>query len=104
MDRQYFERPVTILVGLGLPVEIESVMEAYTFLNEWPPSRRKATHAIALKACKAALVGDIDPETARATFVAFARKNDLLASQTDIAAGDVIDAGNRQIPAQQAAG
>jgi hypothetical protein len=99
MDRQYFERPVTILVGLGLPVEIESVMEAYTLLNEWPPSKRNPTHAIALKACKAALVGDIDAETARATFVAFARKNDMLAPQPGPATA--FEIGDRERAARQ---
>jgi len=34
---------------------------------------RNPTHATALNACKAALSGEIEPETARSTFVAFAR-------------------------------
>ncbi|WP_077068152.1 DUF982 domain-containing protein [Ensifer aridi] len=33
--------------------------------NEWPPSKRVPTHATALNACRAALVGEIDVETAR---------------------------------------
>jgi hypothetical protein len=32
----------------------------------------------AIRACKAALTGDIDAETARGVFVAFARKKDIL--------------------------
>ncbi|TIW73934.1 MAG: DUF982 domain-containing protein, partial [Mesorhizobium sp.] len=32
----------------------------------------------AIRACKAALVGDIDAETARGIFAAFARKKDIL--------------------------
>jgi hypothetical protein len=91
MDHKSFERPVTVLVGLGLPTVVENVMEAYTLLNEWPPSKRNHTHEIALNACKAALVGDVDPETARATFVAFARRNDMLAPQAPIAASQTED-------------
>jgi len=32
----------------------------------------------AIRACKAALVGDVDAETARGVFLAFARKKDIL--------------------------
>ena len=78
MMRQSFDRPVTVLVGLGMPVDIGTVMEAYDLLDNWPPSLRNPTHAVAHNACKAALMDLVDAETARATFVAFARKNDLL--------------------------
>jgi hypothetical protein len=78
MMHHCFNRPATVLVGLGLPVEIGTVMEAYRLLADWPPSQRNATHTVALNACKAALMELIDTETARAAFVAFARKNDLL--------------------------
>jgi hypothetical protein len=85
MMRQSFDRPVTVLIGLGMPVDVGTVMEAYTLLNDWPRSQRNPTHAIALNACKAALMDLVDAETARATFVAFARKNDLLVEAHDAA-------------------
>jgi Protein of unknown function (DUF982) len=78
MMRQSFNRPVGVLVGLGLPVEVGTVMEAYRLLDDWPPSQRNAAHLVAIKACKAALLDLIDAETARAAFAAFARKNDNL--------------------------
>ena len=78
-----FEEPVSVLVGLGLPSRVENVMEACALLDDWPPSKRDSAHAIALKACRAALAGDIDAETARATFVAFARRANLLAPEVD---------------------
>jgi Protein of unknown function (DUF982) len=78
MMSRSFSQPVTVLVGLGMPVEIGTVMEAHRLLDDWPPSQRNATHAVALNACKAALLDLVDAETARATFVAFARRNDLL--------------------------
>jgi hypothetical protein len=64
-------------------------MDAYVLLNDWPPSQRNATHEVALNACKAALNGDVDVETARATFVAFARKNDLLVQPVDLPRGGI---------------
>jgi hypothetical protein len=73
-----FEEPVTVLVGMGLPVRIETVMEAYALLQDWPAAGRNGTHAVALNACKAGLAGEIDAETVHATFVAFARRNDIL--------------------------
>src|SRR6187551_1129200 len=78
MMTKSFDRPVTVLVGLGMPVEIGTVMEAYALLDDSPPSQRNPAHATALNACKAALMDLIEPETARATFEAFARRNDLL--------------------------
>ncbi|WP_352937591.1 DUF982 domain-containing protein [Mesorhizobium sp. M0938] len=93
MDRSSFEKPVTILTGLGTPTKIESAAEAYALLADWPSASRTAAHDIAAKACRAAMNGQIDAETARATFVAFARRNDLLAPQTSstVAGGTVVD-------------
>ena len=87
MLRQCFDRPVTVLVGLGMPVDIGTVMEAYDLLDNWPPSLRNPTHVVAHNACKAALMDMVDAETARATFVNFARKNDLLAEGHDALTG-----------------
>ncbi|MER9617339.1 DUF982 domain-containing protein [Mesorhizobium sp. M0207] len=83
MHRASFDKPVTILTRLGTPTKIESAAEAYAPLAEWPATSRTTAHDIAAKACRAALEGEIDAETARATFVAFARRNDLLAPQTN---------------------
>lgn len=79
MDALRFETPVSVVVGFGVPSTIESVLEAYELLDDWPPSQRKAEHHVALRACRAALAGEIDAETARSTFIEFARRNDLLA-------------------------
>ncbi|MET3577577.1 hypothetical protein ABID19_000592 [Mesorhizobium robiniae] len=97
MDRSSFEKPVTILTGLGTPTKIESAAEAYALLADWPSASRTAAHDIAAKACRAAMDGEIDAETARATFVAFARRNDLLAPQTSstVASGTVVDWATR---------
>jgi hypothetical protein len=83
VEHEVFEHPVTIIVGLGLPRQVNTVLEAYAILNEWPPSGRSTAHAMALKACKAALAGEIEAETARGMFFAFAQRNDLLAPRLD---------------------
>lgn len=79
MNTEHFERPVVILVGLGHPAAISSVMEAYMFLVDWPPSRRDPGHQFAIKACLAALRGEVEAETVRGIFVTLAEKYGILA-------------------------
>jgi len=86
MKPDMFRQPVLILVGLGFPAEVRSVMEAYRRLIEWPTSLRDTAHSVALKACNAALSGEIEAETARGLFAAFAEKHDLLAPETNVIA------------------
>jgi hypothetical protein len=83
MKPDMFRQPVFILVGLGFPAEVRSVMDAYRHLAEWPTSQRDGAHSVALKACRAALRGEIEAETARGLFAAFAEKHDLLAPEID---------------------
>lgn len=86
MKPDMFEQPLSILVGLGFPAEVRSVMEAYRHLVDWPASSRDTAHSVALKACNAALRGEIEAETARGLFAAFAEKHDLLAPDSPILA------------------
>ncbi|MBB3234788.1 DUF982 domain-containing protein [Phyllobacterium endophyticum] len=79
MKVHMFRKPVHIVAGLGYPARISTVLDAYSFLNDWTQPRPNALHSLALTACRAAFAGEIDAETARDAFVAFARKNDLLA-------------------------
>ncbi|RXT20744.1 MULTISPECIES: DUF982 domain-containing protein [unclassified Bosea (in: a-proteobacteria)] len=83
-DSEHFERPVIILVGLGHPAAISSVMEAYMFLVDWPPSKRDPAHEFAIKACLAAMRGEVEAETVRGIFATLAEKYDILAP--DVAA------------------
>ncbi|NKN35849.1 DUF982 domain-containing protein [Agrobacterium sp. a22-2] len=79
MKPDMFETPVTILTGLGIPTEIPTVTHAYELLMDWPADSYDPARALALKACMAALSGDIEAETARSVFAAFAEKHDLIA-------------------------
>jgi hypothetical protein len=83
MKPDMFRQPVSILVGLGFPTEVRGVMDAYRHLVEWPASLRDGAHSVALRACGAALRGEIEAETARGLFAAFAEKHDLLAPETN---------------------
>ena len=77
MLSQPFEKPVRVWVGLGFPRQLNSVVDAYQFAMEYcgnSPEQRAA-----MRACKAALAGDVDAETARSVFVAFAKKKGLIA-------------------------
>jgi hypothetical protein len=82
MKPDMFRQPVTILVGLGFPAEVRSATDAYRHLCEWPVRLRDNAHAVASKACGAALRGEIEAETARGLFAAFAAQHDLLAPAT----------------------
>jgi len=72
-----FDKPVHVWVGLGFPRRLNSVVDAYQFATEWCGNSPEQKAAI--RACKAALLGEIDPETARGIFVAFAKKKGLVA-------------------------
>lgn len=75
-----FRKPFYLTVGLGIPVEVTSVEQAYALLNDWPIWRRNRSHAVALNVCRAALSGEIDTDTARASLAAFARRHDCAAA------------------------
>lgn len=82
MLAQPFLKPVLVWVGLGFPKQLNSVADAYQVAAEWcgnSPEQRAA-----LRACRAALAGDIDAETARGVFVAFARKKDILCEDATV--------------------
>jgi len=79
MLSQPFEKPVRVWVGLGFPRQLNSVVDAYQFLTDWcgnSPEQRAA-----IRACKAALTGEIDAETARGILLQFARKKDILVEE-----------------------
>jgi Protein of unknown function (DUF982). len=81
-----FDTPVPIIIGLGYPATVDGVMAACSFLDDWPAWRRDKSYSLALKACKAALAGEVEPSTTRTAFLAFARRHDLLAYEDEPAA------------------
>lgn len=85
MLAQPFEKPVRVWFGLGFPRQLNTVADAYQFLQEW--CGNSPEQKAALRACKAALAGDIDAEIARGVFVAFARKKDILMEEGHLPTG-----------------
>ena len=85
MEYNIFKNPVVVLVGLGVPSQVRSVTEAYALLRDWPLSKKEVAHTMALNACRAALSGEVEAETARSMFLAFARKHDALAPDFEVA-------------------
>ncbi|TPJ51469.1 DUF982 domain-containing protein [Mesorhizobium sp. B2-7-1] len=75
-----FRKPVRVWVGLGFPRQLNSVVDAYQFVIDWCGNSPEQKAAI--RACKAALAGEIDAETARGIFVQFARRKDILVEQS----------------------
>lgn len=76
MLSQLFEKPVRVWVGLGFPRQLNTVVDAYQFVTQWcgnSPEQRAA-----IRACRAALAGEIDAETARGILVQFAKRKDIL--------------------------
>lgn len=82
MLSQPFEKPIRVWVGLGFPRQLNTVVDAYQFVVDWCGNSPEQKAAI--RACKAALTGDVDAETARGVFVAFARKKDILMEDGDM--------------------
>jgi hypothetical protein len=74
MNALRFSEPVYLTVGIGMPVEIDSIERAYATLNEWPKWRRGPAFEVALNACKAAIDGKIDIDTAQSMLAAFASR------------------------------
>lgn len=82
MLSQPFKKPIRVWVGLGFPRQLNTVVDAYQFVVDWCGNSPEQKAAI--RACKAALAGDVDAETARGVFVVFARKKDILVEEGDV--------------------
>ena len=78
-----FYKPVRILIGLGFPKDISSPLDAIVYLDSVQQSARDYSHTIASRACRAALTGEIEAETARGLFEAYATKQSILAPEMD---------------------
>jgi hypothetical protein len=79
MNRLQFLSTVRVTRGKGEEVEeIDTVMDAMTFLREWPVGRRGPVYRCALNCCAAAIAAQMTAEEARKSFVGFARITRLL--------------------------
>jgi hypothetical protein len=83
MENNVFEQPVWVYSGLNIPVALQSVARAHSFLLDTPGYLRSTGYSGAVNACIAALRGEVDAETARAAFVGYARRNGILMPEAD---------------------
>lgn len=72
-----FARPVTVLVGLGLPRRIEHSGAALEFLLEQPLSARDEAHEATVAICRDALSGRVGTADAYDVLCAYARRRDM---------------------------
>lgn len=79
-----FSRPVTVLVGLGLPRRIEHAGAALEFLLEQPLSARDEAFEATVAACRDALGGRVDTAEAYDVLCAFARRRDIYLDDTTV--------------------
>ncbi|MCV0396172.1 MAG: DUF982 domain-containing protein [Rhizobiaceae bacterium] len=76
-----FERPVTVLVGLGFPCRIESASGALSFLEDMPVPLRDEAWMAATDACRDARDGRAPIEEAQDVLTAFARRRGILVEE-----------------------
>lgn len=81
MSDTMFGRPITVFVGLGFPRQLDSAEEALHLLSDVPEERRDASYISAVRACRAAIDGKIEPDTARGIIERYARQRGMLADE-----------------------
>src|SRR5687768_13571306 len=95
MEQEFFDRSVPVFVGMGYLTNVRSVSHAHALLSDWPGDQPGTEHAMALKACKAALAGALDARAARRLFETFARRKDILAPDASPPVAAISDASVR---------
>ncbi|GLS31356.1 Protein of unknown function [Mesorhizobium albiziae] len=85
-----FCHPVSIIVGLGFPRQIDSVDRAFAFLDEYPQLLRDEAYEATRDACLDVFSGSATTEEAYDVFCAFARRRGILIDPTpsDITEGN----------------
>lgn len=87
MSNFAFQRPVTVLVGLGFPRIVTNVYEAFSCLKEVPTLMRDEVYEATCDACRDALSGKCSIDDAHDVFIAYARRRSILVEEPlDIAA------------------
>ncbi|GLQ77387.1 hypothetical protein GCM10007881_09030 [Mesorhizobium huakuii] len=78
MNGKIFDRPVLVKNGQHIIEEIESLADAFQFLEKWPESRRGPIYQTAIRACQRAYDGYVPLSVARDAFAGFARSVKIL--------------------------
>lgn len=83
MEHNVFDKPVWVFAGVNLPLALENVSQAHSFLLDTPRHLRSTGYSGAVNACIAALRKEIDAETARWALTAYAERNGILMPEAD---------------------
>lgn len=83
MEHNVFEQPVWVYSGLNIPVALQNVAQAHSFLLDRPGHLRGIGYSGAVNACLAALQSEVDAETARAAFAGYAKRSGILMPDAD---------------------
>src|SRR5690606_12448491 len=81
MSHFAFQRPVTVLVGLGFPRVVTNVYEAFSCLKEVPSLMGDEVHEATCDACRDALSGKCSVDEAHEVFIAYARRRAILVEE-----------------------
>ncbi|WP_062225818.1 DUF982 domain-containing protein [Aureimonas frigidaquae] len=83
MQKDAFREPVTVLVGIGIPVDVASVRDAFELMLDWPYRRRRIGHNACMNTCRKVLNGRGTVTEAREAFIAFADEAGILVPRID---------------------
>ena len=92
-----FASPIVVLVGMGFPLEIRSVMDAVRYLDGQPVPLRDEAFEATYGACREALNGKASVAEARDVLCALARRRGVLVEEMSpqpapVAAGGSLNA------------
>ena len=73
-----FSSPVVVIVGMGFPLHIRSVLDALRYLDEQPAMLRDEAFHATYEACRDALDGKSSVAEAREIVCALARRRGVL--------------------------
>ncbi|KAB0679353.1 DUF982 domain-containing protein [Aureimonas leprariae] len=99
MEYDRFEEPVWVYVGLNVPRMLETVTQAYVFLDDCPSTLRGPGYVAAKELCRRAMHRRTGAEKARRALAIFADRRGILAP----AIGDLVAAQSAGILASRAA-
>lgn len=77
-----FASPIVVLVGMGFPLEIRSVMDAVRYLDGQPAVLRDEAFEATYGACRDALDGKAPVSEARDVLCALVRRRGVLVEET----------------------
>jgi hypothetical protein len=83
LEHDRFDEPVWIYVGLNVPRSLETVGQAYVFLDDCPSRLRGEGYAGTKELCRRAMQRRTSAEKARRALVGFAERRGILAPALD---------------------